>query len=316
MANPPPPPPPTQGPGWQGAPPVTKISGAGSHLWAIATSNDLYQISESHGSRGGYTWDAWSIYRDMSLPPVFEIADAFQWSGYVQSWVVDTRRQLWSLRTFRNGTTSWRGPNWNNAPTGLEGIATSQQGAGGGAALWAITEDSSLIYCFELNTPDPMWSQWQTWPATPQNSKLVEITAAQQNGGGVQFWALDTDQQLWSRSRASPTGDWSSWSPPNWEGAPSLIKIAACEQAGTRGQQLWGITEDYSLVSNFQVSVGNGWNGWSTGTWQNAPPVKEITACLAPYGCAHLWAVTLEQKLIGISQLAPGGGWGSWSPPR
>jgi hypothetical protein len=195
----------------------------------------------------------------------------------------------------------------------MKRIAASQQGSSRGAQLWAVTEDYSLITCYQI-TAGGKWSPWQSWPATPQNSQFIEITAAQQNGGIVQLWALDTKRQLWSCYQTSPGGDWTGWSPPKWDGAPLLSNIAACQQSGTRGQQLWGITEDYTLVSDYQVSIGGGWSGWSTGSWLNAPPVYEIIAAQQNNGCVELWVITLGQVLMSISQLAPGGNWSAWAP--
>lgn len=319
MANPPPPPPPTLGPGWQGAPPVTKIAAAGTRLWAIGPNNEIYTIFDRALETGGREWFPWK--QSYGLDFVREFAATFQQNNLMQCWILDIKHQLRSLRMLPGepSTTGWQEPSWNNAPTGLQRLAAAQQFVNPGvasAALWAITDDKSLIHCSERLGEDGAWFDWQPWPETPKNSKFVEITAARQNGGAVQFWALDTEQQLWSRYRTSPGEDWSPWSPPNWNGAPRLIKIAACEQGGTRGQQLWGITEDHLLVNSFQVSVGGGWSGWSTGTWLAAPPVKEIAAHMPYFGCARLWAVTLEQKLIGTSQIQPGGDWVPWSPPR
>jgi hypothetical protein len=127
------------------------------------------------------------------------------------------------------------------------------------------------------------------------------------------LWALDTLGQLWGCWQTSPGGDWTGWSGPKWNGAPKLINIAACQQGGSRGAQLWGITDDYVLVSDYQVSPGGGWSGWSTGSWLDAPQCYELTAAQQNDGRVQLWVVTLNQVLKSIYQTSPGGSWSGWS---
>ena len=67
-------------------------------------------------------------------------------------------------------------------------------------------------------------------------------------------------------------------------------------------------------MSDYQVTPGGNWSGWSKGSWLHAPPVYELTAAQQNNGCVELWAITLNQALISISQIAPGGNWGPWAP--
>jgi hypothetical protein len=308
-------------PGWLNSPSLNKITASqqggtrGAQFWGTQSNGNLYTTYEE---RPGGPWHSW-VGKDWAgggnPPQVYEIAAAQQNNGCVQFWALDMKLQLWSTgQTSPGGNwTPWSGPNWNKAQAGLKRIAASQQGGSRGAQLWAITDDFLFITCYQL-TPGGKWSDWQQL-ATPDNLQFIEITAAQQNGGICQLWALDNHRQLWSSFQTSPGGNWSGWSAPNWDGAPRLTKIAASEQGGSRGQQLWGITEDYILVSDYQVSVGGGWSGWSKGSWLNAPPVHEVTAAMQNNFCVQLWAITLDQQLISISQVAPGGNWGQWDPP-
>ena len=41
---------------------------------------------------------------------------------------------------------------------------------------------------------------------------VYHITAAQQNNGCIEFWALTLNQELISISQTSPGGDWGGWS--------------------------------------------------------------------------------------------------------
>ena len=306
---------------WWNAPALNKFTASqqggkrGAQLWGAKSNGNLHTIYQETPGGG---WSSW-MGKDWAGPgypaQVYELAAAQQNNGCVQFWALDMKLQLWTTgQTSPGGDwTPWSGPNWNKAPAGMKRIAASQQGGARGAQLWAITEDYSLITCYQI-TAGGKWSDWQPWPATPENSQFIEITAAQQSGGIVQLWALDTKRQLWSCYQTSPGGNWTAWSSPNWDGAPKLNKIVACEQGGTRGQQLWGITEDFILVSDYQVTVGGGWSGWSKGSWLNAPPVHEITAAQQNNGCVQLWVITLDQILMSISQIAPGGNWSAWAP--
>lgn len=308
------------GHGWQNAPALNKLAASqqggsrGAQLWGVqinGTLDTIYQITPGGG------WSQWQgpSWAAPNYPKqVYELAAAQQNNGCVQFFALDMKLQLWTTAQSAPGGDwiQWSGPNWNKAPQGLKRIAASQQGGTRGAQLWGIADDYSLHTCYQL-TAGGNWSAWQGWAATSQNSQFIEITAAQQNDGRVQLWALDTKRQLWSCYQTSPGGDWTAWSTPNWDGAPLLINIAVCQQGGSRGAQLWGITEDYVLVSDYQVSPGGNWSGWSKGSWLNAPQCYELAAAQQNNGSVELWIITLQQVLSGISQTSPGGNWGSWS---
>ena len=305
---------------WQNAPTLTKLTASqqggsrGAQLWGVqvnGTLNTIYQITPGGG------WSKWMgpDWAGKGYPPqVYELAAAQQNNGCVQFFALDLKLQLWSTAQSAPGGdwTPWAGPNWNSGAPGMKRIAASQQGGNRGAQLWGITGDLSLVTCYQL-TPGGKWSGWQGWPATPQNSQFVEVTAAQQNDGRVQLWVIDTKDQLWSCWQTAPGGDWTGWSGPNWDGAPALSNISACQQGGTRGAQLWGITRDYTLISDYQVSPGGNWSGWSSLSWLNAQPCYELTAAQQNNGCVELWIVTLKQVLSSISQTSPGGNWSGWS---
>lgn len=205
-------------------------------------------------------------------------------------------------------------PSWYDAPPLLQ-IAASQQGGSRGAQLWGVTKDYTLISIYQL-TPGGSWSGWSSgnWLGAPP--QVVQITAAQQNNGCVQFWATDQKQQLWSIAQTSPGGDWSSWSGPNWNGAPILTEIGAVEQGGTRGAQLWGITVSNQLISTFEETPGAGWSSWSTGSWLNAPPVIGVTAAGQNDGRVQIWVLDIKQQLWSAWQTSPGGDWTGWSGPN
>jgi hypothetical protein len=287
----------------------------GAQLWGVqynGTLNTTYQITP------GGSWSPWrgSDWAGPGYPKqVYELAAAQQYNGCVQFWGLDQNLELWTTSQSSPGGdwVTWSGANWNNAPQGMKRLAACAQGSVLGTQLWGICEDLSLITCYQP-TQGGKWSAWQKWQATPANSQFIEIAAAGQNGH-AQLWALDNKQQLWACWQVIVGGEWTLWHGPNWNGAPALSNITASQQGGSRGSQIWGITSDYTLVSNFQITPGGSWNGWSKGSWLNAPPVYELTAALQNNGCIEFWALTLNQELITISQTSPGGDWGEWSSP-
>jgi hypothetical protein len=305
--------------GEQDAPQLNKLAASqqggnrGAQLWGVrfnGTVNTIYQTTP------GGSWSEWrgNDWAGPGFPQqVYELAAAQHSNNCVQFWGLDSNLKLWTTSQSSPGGdwVPWSGPGWNNAPTGMKRVTACRQGGTLGTQLWGIAEDLSIITCYQ-QTPGGNWSAWQKWQATPQNSQFIEIAAAEQNGH-AQLWALDTKQQLWCCWQTTAGQSWVAWHGPNWNGAPNLANITACQQGGTRGSQIWGITPDYTLISNYQITPGGQWSGWSQGSWLKAPQVYELTAALQNNGCIEFWALTLNQELITISQTSPGGDWGEWS---
>lgn len=53
----------------------------------------------------------------------------------------------------------------------------------------------------------------------------------------------------------------------SWNNAPPLLQIAASQQGGSRGAQVWGVTKDYGLTSTYQETPGGPWSGWMAPPW-------------------------------------------------
>ena len=308
-------------PPWQNAPTLFKLASVqqggsrGAQLWGVQNTGKLttiYQVTP------GGDWSQWMgpDWAGRGYPmQVYELGAAQHSNGWAQIWILDESLRIWTtVQTSPGGNwAEWDGPMWNDTPAGMKRVAACQQGGSVGARLWGITDDYGLLSCYgEL--PGGGFTGWKAWDPTPDGSGFSEVTAAQQNDGRVQLWALDTNQRLWSCWQTSPGPEnWTAWSEPSWGGAPRLVNVAACQQGGSRGAQVWGVTPSYALVSNYQVTPGGGWSGWSTGSWLNAPPVHEITAAQQNNGCVRLWAVTTDQVLVSIAQTSPGGDWTGWS---
>src|SRR5215207_8382503 len=159
---------------------------------------------------------------------------------------------------------------WENAPT-VTTLTASQQGGTRGAQLWGAQEDGTLNTIFQ-ETPGGAWSDWRgpDWAGPNYPPQVYELAAAQQNDGRVQVFALDMMLQLWTTWQTSPGGNWVAWEGPNWNSAPQGMKrIAASQQGGTRGAQLWGIDENFNLVTCFQITAGGSWSGWEP--WPATP---------------------------------------------
>jgi hypothetical protein len=209
---------------------------------------------------------------------------------------------------------------WQNAPT-LTKLTASQQGGARGAQLWGVERNGALHTIYQV-TPGGDWSPWlgPDWAGAGYPKHVYELAAAQQNDGRVALWVLDMRQQLWCIRQTSPGGDWSGWSGagPNWNGAPKgMKKIAASQQGGNRGAQLWGIKDDGSLTTCYQLTPGGGWSGWQG--WPATPENSkwvEITACRQGDGRVALWGIDTRLQLWGVGQLSPGGDWGPWSGPN
>ena len=280
----------------------------GAQIWG--TDQNYSLVTDFQETPGG-NWSGWLPWPNTGPQQVIQMAACQQNNGCVQLWVTDDDQQLWTISQTSpgGGWGNWSGPNWNNAPI-LLNLAASQQGGTRGAQLWATDESYTLWTCFQ-ETPGGAWSQWARWPDAPQ--QVLDITACQQNNGCVQLWVTDDQQQLWTIIQTSPGGNWGNWSGPNWNNAPQLLEIAASQQGGTRGAQLWAIDQNYALISTFQVTPGGGWSSWSGENWAGSPPVVMITACQQNNGCVQVWAIGTDDVLRSISQTSPGGDWGGWS---
>ena len=114
--------------------------------------------------------------------------------------------------------------------------------------------------------------------------------------------------------QTSPGGDWTGWAGPNWGGAPQLQSIAASQQGGTRGAQLWGTDENNALWSIYQVSPGGGWSAWDGPNWLGATTLTQLAACQQNDGRVELWGIDMNLAVKTIWQTSPGGDWSGWTP--
>lgn len=203
---------------------------------------------------------------------------------------------------------------WYNAPPLMQ-IAASQQGGSRGAQVWGITNGDQLISNFQVS-PGGSWSGWSTpnWNDAPV--QVLQVAACQQNDGRCQVFVTDDQMQLWATWQTSPGGGWTGWSGPNWNGAPLLTGLAATQQGGSRGGQVWGTTSKDVLVTCFQETPGGPWSNWDTTSFLGAPPMLDVVACGQNDGRVQVWITDQKQQLWSAWQTSPGGGWTSFSGPN
>jgi hypothetical protein len=201
---------------------------------------------------------------------------------------------------------------WNNAPPLMQ-IAATQQGGARGAQVFGLTDGYTLITNFQ-ETPGGNWSGWfaPSWANGPLT--CLQIAACQQNDGRCQLFATDGDQQLWTIWQTSPGGNWSPWSGPNWNGAPQFTTLAASQQGGPRGGQVWGIDVDNVIWTSYQETPGGNWSGFAK--WPGTVLAIDIAAAQWSDGRVQLFAVDPQQQLWTCWQTEPGGGWSQWGGPN
>ena len=305
---------------WQSAPPLAAVAAAqqggprGAQLWGIDTTGTL---RSTYQETPGGQWSAWSgVWNGASPASLLSITAAEQNNAMVRIWAVDQGNALYSnAQTAPGGNwTGWSPAGWNGAPP-LRSVAAAQQGGSRGAQLWGIDTNGQLRSTYQ-ETPGGQWSAWSgVWNGASPAS-LLSITAAEQNNGMVRIWAVDAANILYSNAQTSPGGDWTGWSPPGeaWNGAPALRSVAAAQQGGSRGAQLWGITTAGQLVSTYQETPGGQWSAWS-GVWNGDSPGQliSITAAQQNDGTVRVWALDAANTLHSNAQTSPGGNWTGWT---
>lgn len=308
---------------WQNAPVLNKLAASqligknGAQIWGVDHKGRLYT---NYQMTPGGNWDGWmtNSWSKGGYPdPVYELCASQVHGGETQLWVLDMKRQLWTIQQNLQGDWGdWQGPRWNNLPNHIElkKMAAMWQSVQHGARFWGITESGKLITTMQ-NMPDGSWTPWQDWAETPSDSKKkppvlparwIEVTACRQgeSDGRGALWAIDTNMQLWGMGQETKGGKWGPWSGPNWLGAPKLRNIAAVETTVDRrgekihGACIFGITDDYKIIFNEQSVPGGNWFGWSVASFKDTLRGYEITAARQNNQSARVWALSNDQVLV------------------
>ncbi|QIH08100.1 MULTISPECIES: hypothetical protein [unclassified Pseudomonas] len=291
----------------------------GIELWVAGTPGQVWTLYQR---TPGANWSAWEGPGFKNQPkPLMQLAAALQNNGNVLFAGLDGAGSVWTCGQGSPGGdwNAWNGPNVGAQPCAFEQLAASQQGGHRGVELWAAGADGQVWTLYQL-TAGGAWSHWEGPGFKGQPTPLFKLAAAQQNNGNVMFWGLDREGRLWGIGQQSPGGDWGAWQGPGFVGQPEpFTAIAASEQLGNRGVELWGIGASGQLWTLYQTTAGGPWSRWEgPGFKQQPAPMKKVAAALQNTGCVLLWAVDNDNQLWQIAQGSPGGDWAGWtrtSPP-
>ena len=305
---------------WNNAPRLMQIAASqqggsrGAQVWGLT---DKYDLVSTYQQTPGGSWSSWSDLGWANAPgSLQQIAACQQNDGRCQLFATDSDQQLWTIwQTSPGGDWSgWSGPGWNGAPL-FNQLAACQQGGNRGAQVWGIDDDKLLWTAYQV-TPGGAWSEWSKGFGSSNAPEVIDIAAAQRGDDGrVLLWALDPNMWLWTIWQIAPGGAWSAWSGPNWSSPPELLSIAASEQGGTRGPQLWGLDDINGLWTTYQETPGGNWSSWLGPNWLGAKnPFMQIAAAQQNNGCVQLWGIDMNLAVKTAWQTSPGGNWTAWSP--
>ena len=295
---------------WQNAPVLIKLASSqlsgknGAQIWGVDNRGRLYT---NYQIRPGGGWDGWMTnswsyggYPEM----VYELCASQQHEGEAQLWVLDYKRQLWSIKQDKEGNwMPWEG-NWNKPPGNsvFKKITALYEGITQGARVWGISENGVLASC-KKSMPAGNWGGWSDWPAPKDHVGWIEVSACMSGDGKGALWGLDSKLQLWGSVQEKPGGNWGAWVGPNWEQAPRLRNIAAVETTVKKNNEtyhgacIWGLTADGRSTFNEQSRPSANWFGWSQGTFTDTFRGYEITAMRQNNQSARVWVISYDQVL-------------------
>ena len=249
----------------------------GIELWVAGTTGQVWTLYQR---TPGANWSAWEGPGFKNQPkPMTQLAAALQNNGNVLFAGLDGAGSVWTCGQGSPGGdwNAWSGPSVGAQPCAFEQLAASQQGGRRGVELWAAGADGQVWTLYQL-TVGGAWSHWEGPGFKGQPTPLFELAAAQQNNGNVMFWGLDLEGRLWGIGQQSPGGDWGAWQGPGFVGQPEpFTAIAASEQHGNRGVELWGIGASGQLWTLYQTTAGGSWSHWEgPGFKQQPAPMKKV----------------------------------------
>lgn len=286
----------------------------GIEFWSSGTSGQVWTLYQR---TPGANWSNWEGPGFKGQPkPLRQLAAALQNNGNVMFAGLDDGGSLWTCGQGSPGGdwSGWSGPGVGDQPRSFQHLAASQQGGSRGVELWAAGDDGQVWTLYQLTAGGP-WSRWEGPGFKGQPTPLFKLAAAQQNNGNVMFWGLDGKGLLWGISQGSPGGDWAAWQGPNFGGQPEpFVDIAASEQRGSRGVEIWGVGASGQIWTLYQLTAGGRWSNWEGPGFKGQPvPMRKIAAALQNNGNVLVWGVDNADQLWLIEQGSPGGDWGRWT---
>lgn len=287
--------------------------GLGAYLWGIDPTGAIwsaYQLTP------GGTWSPWSGPNVNHQPFVAkQVAAAGQNTGALELWALDGGGMLWAAGQQGGGWAPWAGPNFNGQPGPLQYVAAAEQKGNRGVELWAVDANGAIWTIYQV-TPGGAWSKWEGPGFKGQPAPAKQVVAAGQNNGNVYVWAMDAGGALRGISQGSPGGDWGPWTGPNIGGQPGpFVQIAASQQGGSRGVEVWGIDGSGRIWTLYQRTAGGPWSSWEGPGFKNQPvPMAQLAASQQSNGCCQLFTLDAKNQIWTITQGSPGGDWGPWLP--
>src|SRR5437660_5315088 len=287
--------------------------GLGAMLWGIDPTGAIWS---THQQSPGGAWTAWTgpSFNGQSFAAK-QVAVAGQNTGVLQLWALDQGGMLWAAGQQGGGWTPWRGPNFNGQPGALSFIAAAEQKGNRGVELWAV-DAKGAIWTIYQKTPGGPWSSWEGPGFKNQPVPAKQVVAAGQNNGNVYVWALDAGGSLRGIGQQWPGGDWGPWTGANIAGQPGpFTQIAASQQGGNRGVEIWAIDGGGQIWTLYQTTAGGAWSRWEGPGFKNQPvPMAQLAASQQSNGCCELFTLDARGQIWAIPQSWPGGDCGPWLP--
>ncbi|HKP02341.1 MAG TPA: hypothetical protein VJU77_03180 [Chthoniobacterales bacterium] len=180
--------------------------GQGMYIFAILEDGVL---AYSYSVLPAGNFSGWANFPETPEKSRFiEVTACEQKDGRSAVWALDDKRQLWGAgqETAGGKWGVWNGPNWLKAPK-LRNIAAVE--GMNGAIIIGQDENNDFTDNFQKSAGSNDWRGW----STPQgfDPRGYELTAAGQNNGKAQIWAITLGGKLTSATQKEPT-HWNPWS--------------------------------------------------------------------------------------------------------
>jgi hypothetical protein len=286
----------------------------GVELWAVDAGGEIwttYQLTT------GGAWSGWEGPGFKGQPVrAWQVAAADQNTGSLMLFMLDLDGSVWTIPQGSPGGDwgGWAGPGVQGQSAPFSAITAAQQGGSRGVELWGLDPAGQIWTLYQVSAGGA-WSAWEGPGFKGQPSAMTRIAAAGQNNGRVSLFTLDASGAVWTIGQSSPGGDWTGWSGPNVGGQSVPFKeIAAAQQGGPRGVELWATDAAGNIWTLYQTTAGGAWSRWEgPGFKSQTIPAEGLAAAGQNNGEVALFSLGRDRSLNLIGQTSPGGDWGGWS---
>ncbi|HEX8668768.1 MAG TPA: hypothetical protein VF727_10405 [Allosphingosinicella sp.] len=285
--------------------------GAGLIVFALDAAGTIW----ANGQQGaGGAFGGWNGPKFQNQPTqAAAIAAAGQNNGSLMLVMLDQQGMTWTLSQQGGGWGDWEGPGVGGQVFSWQSLSAAQQSGNRGIEIWVTDFDGQISTLYQT-TPGGEWSSWEGPGFKGQTGTFDATAAAGQNNGNVMLFALDLDDSVWAIGQQWAGGDWGGWSGPNLAGQPGPFQsVAAAEQSGNRGVELWVVDQGGNITTLYQTTAGGEWSSWEGPGFKNQPqPFLRVAAAGQGNGNVLLLAAAKDGSLWYIGQQSPGGDWGAW----